>query len=322
MGGRDHRRQKGPADAATADWLLLALLVALGGTSFALIRTAVETVPPAAVSTLRLWVGAAMLYAVMRHAGRRFPPLIVRTAAGLRLHIVWAHMLAVSSIGYMIPFLIFPWAQQFVESGLAGVYMAFMPIWTLGLASLFANEPLTRTKLAGFALGLAGVLILMGPDVIAGAARSNILAQAALLLATLCYAVSVVISRRTPPVRPRVFACGTVLGAAILSTPILLATGVDCSTWSLAGAASVIALGVGPTGAAGLIIIILVKRVSAGFMALANYLTPVWAVGVGAALFHERLSWNVFVALAVILAGVAISQRRARKVLSQENTPR
>ena len=53
----------------------------------------------------------------------------------------------------------------------------------------------------------------------------------------------------------------------------------------------------------------LIRRAGAGFMALANYITPLWAVGLGALIFHERLDWPVFLALGVILAGVAISQR-------------
>jgi drug/metabolite transporter (DMT)-like permease len=306
--------RKGPAAAGPFDWLLLAMLVSLGGSSFALIRTAVSTIPPQAVAVGRLWTGAVLLYLMMRLAKRKLPPFIVKTDRGPRVHLVWAHMLGVSFIGYTIPFFIFPWAQRHVASGLAGVYMAFMPIWTLGLAYLFAHETMTPGKLAGFALGFAGVLILLGPDVISGVAGSDVLAQGGLLLATLCYAISVIISRRTPPIRPRVFACATVLGAAVLSTPALLLTDLHSQSWSVASVLSIIALGIGPTGLAGLIIIILIKRAGPSFMALANYLTPLWAVAVGAALFQERLEPQALLALAVILVGVAISQRKGKLV--------
>lgn len=322
MSARARRKNRGPAAALPLDWLLLAALVALGGSSFGFIRTAVSTIPPAVVSTGRLWVGAIFLFAVMRLARRRFPPLLVKGADGPRLHLSWASMLAVSAIGYTIPFFIFPWAQQFIASGLAGVYMAFMPIWTLGLAYLFANESLGRAKLAGFALGFSGVILLMGPDVVGGAAESSLLAQAGLLVATLCYAISVILSRRTPPIRPRVFACGTVLGAAIMSTPVLFFIEMHPEQWTIASMLSVVALGIGPTGLAGIVIIMLVKRAGAGFMALANYLTPIWAVMVGALVFGERLGLNVFFALAIILVGVAVSQRRKRAQISPQLPPR
>lgn len=309
MAARAARPFKAAGVARPADWLLFAVLVAIGGSSFAFIEIAVETVPPAVVAAARLWIGAAFLYAVMRRAGRKFPKFVVATKDGARLHLAWVSMLAVSLIGYAIPFLIFPWAQQYVESGLAGVYMAFMPISTMALASIYAGETLTRWKIAGFALGFAGVLALMGPDVIRGAARSDVLAQGGLLLATVCYAISVIISRRAPAIRPRVFACGTVLGGAILTTPALLFADLDPSRWALESMLSVIVLGIGPTGLAGLIIIILVKRVGAGFMSLANYLTPVWAVALGAVAFGERLDPSTFLALGVILGGVALSRK-------------
>lgn len=298
-----------PARAQPLDWLLLAALTGIGGFSFAFIRMAVSTMPPAAIAVGRLWVGAAFLYAVMRLAGRRFPPIIARTEAGWRLEPSWIAMMSVGAIGYVVPFLIFPWAQQFVESGLAGVYMAFMPIWTLGLAYVFAGEALTPGKLAGFTLGFAGVAVLMGADALSGAAQSSLFAQAGLLLATLCYAVSAIVTRRAPPILPRVFAAGTVLVAAIMASPALFFIQLDTDQWALSSLLSVFALGVGPTGISGLFIIIVVKRAGAGFMSLANYMTPIVAVAIGALLFHERLGPNVLVALCLILSGVAISQR-------------
>jgi drug/metabolite transporter (DMT)-like permease len=312
VGGRERRLVKGPAMARPLDWALLGLLVMISGSAFVMIREAVETIPPPAVASIRLWIGAALMYAIMRFAGRRFPPLIVKTEKGPRLHLSWAWMLAVSAIGYTGPFFIFPWAQQYVESGLAGVYMAFMPIWTLGLAFLFANEKVSAAKLIGFILGFAGVLILMGPDVIGGATRSSVLAQLGLLLATFGYGVSAVIMRRIPPIRPRVFTAGAILGGAVFSTPALFVTDLHADGWTLSGVLSLIGLAIGPTGIAGLIIIIIIKRAGAGFMSLANYLVPVWAIIMGALIFGERLDPRAFIALAVILIGVAISQHRPR----------
>jgi multidrug transporter EmrE-like cation transporter len=208
---------KGPADAGPLDWTLLAGLVAMGGSSFTFIRVALETAPPAVVSVGRLWVAALALYAAMRWKGRRFPPLFVRTKEGARPHRLWAWMSMVGFVGYTVPFLLFPWAQQFVPSGLAGVYMAFMPIWTLLLAALFADERLTTAKIGGFVIAALGVAVLMGPDAIGGVSGADLAAQAALLLATLLYAASAVMSRRAPPARRIVFSAGIVLSGAFFS---------------------------------------------------------------------------------------------------------
>ncbi len=305
-------RGAGPADAAALDWMLLAGLIVLGGSSFLFIHVALETAPPAIVTLGRLWIAALLLYGAMRLKGRRFPAILVRTTRGPRLHRLWAWMSAVGAVGYTIPFFIFPWAQQFVPSGLAGVYMAFMPIWTLVFAFLFADERLSGAKIAGFLLAAAGVVVLMGPEAHAGLSGSNVLAQAALLLATLLYAASAVMSRRAPPARRIVFSAGIVLMGAVFATPGLLLTPIHPENWSLASMASIAALGVGPTALAGVIIIVIIRRAGASFMALANYIVPVFAVVAGALLFGERLGIHVYAALALIFTGVAVSQHRTK----------
>lgn len=297
------------------DWLLLSVIVAVGGSAFAMIRTSVETVPPVVVTVVRLWIGAVVLYVMMARAGRRLPPLFARNSKTV-LHPEWVWMIVISIIGYVIPFFIFPWAQQFLESGLAGIYMAFMPIWTIGLAFFFAGESLAFRKLLGFAAGFVGVVILIGPGVIGSAASADILPQLAILLATLCYAAAAVITRRAPKIRPRIFATGTLIASAVLATPTLLFVDLHITGWSAASVANVIALGIFPTGIGGILLIILIQRTGAGFMALANYLTPLWAVAAGAILFDERLEITALLALAVILAGVAVSQS-GRKIETQ-----
>ncbi|MGE0182817.1 MAG: DMT family transporter [Parvularculaceae bacterium] len=314
------RHHSGPAAAGPAEWTLLALLIALGSSSFTFIHAAIETMPPQIVAVGRLWIAAIALYIIMRAKGRRFPPLLVRTKSGWRPHLLWAWMGGVGIIGYSIPFLIFPWAQQYVESGLAGVYMAFMPLWTLGLAYFFADEKLNARRIAGFLMGFAGVLILMGPELMnaeamRGVSGTSFAAQGGLLVATLCYAVSVVMSRRAPATRPRVFTAGIVLMGAAFATPSLLFTPLDPASWSAVSIASVFALGLGPTALAGIIIIMIIRRAGASFMALGNYVVPAVAVILGALIFHERLEPPVFLALAVILAGVAVSQSRKRPVI-------
>lgn len=309
------RRRAGPADVRGVEWALLALLIALGGSSFTFIHAAIETVPPSLVAVGRLWIAAIALYGVMRAKGRRFPPVLVRTKKGLRPHLLWAWMLGVGIVGYSVPFLIFPWAQQYVESGLAGVYMAFMPLWTLGLAFFFADEKLNAQRIAGFLMGFAGVLILMGPEALRGVAGSSLAAQAGLLLATFLYAASAVMSRRAPPARPRVFSAGIVLMGAVFATPALLFAPVEPAQWSIKSIASVFTLGLGPTALAGVVIIMLIRRAGASFMALANYVTPVVAVILGAVIYHERLDATAFLALGIILAGVAVSQRKSKPTI-------
>ena len=291
------------------DWLVFALIVIFGGSSFAMIEGAIDSIPATVIAQGRLWIATLVLYIMMRTRGRHLPPLLVKTSSGFRVRRSWKWMIAIGLIGNVLPFFIFPWAQQYVDSGLAGIYMAFMPIWTVGLAYFFAGESLTRQKLIGLALGVSGIVVLMGPDALKGLGSTNILAQLAILSATVLYATSAVIARRAPPIRPRVFTTGILLSSAVASLPVLFFFDLEVEHWTFAGIANVIGLGVFPTGIGGILIIILIRRVGAGFFSLVNYVTPLWAVALGALIYGERLAATSFAALGIILLGVAISQR-------------
>ncbi len=300
------------------DWLLLVSIILIGGSSFALIKTALLTMPPVIIAVGRLWVATIALLVFMVATGRRFPAFIILKNKKKNINPIWKYMIGVGSIGNTLPFFLFPWAQQYVPSGLAGVYMALMPIWTLGLAALFAGEALTGKKLTGFLLGFIGVIILMAPALKEGLGTTEfshtvIYAQLALVLATLLYATSAVIVRRAPEIRPRIFSAGLLLSAAVTATPALFLVSWQYDQWSFVSIASVLALGLLPTALGAIIIVIIIQRMGAGFMSYSNYLTPVWAIILGAILFHERLSLNVFIALAVIITGLIISQTNIRK---------
>jgi len=296
------------ADPKPVDWFCLVMIIAMGGSSFALIEKAVESLPPTIITVGRLWIGAIMMTAIVLGTGRRFPPLLVKEDGQNRIDRGWLCMIVIGGVGTTIPFYIFPLAQLHVESGLAGVYMALMPIWTLGLAAMFAGEALTGRRFVGFIIGFLGVLILMGPAVFGDATQTNLLAQLGLVVATLCYAGSAVITRRAPAIRPRVFAAGSLLSAAIVATPGLLFTDWRLEQWELTGILSVFGLGIFSTGLGAFLIVVIIQRVGAGFMSFSNYITPVWAVILGAILFNERLSPNVFIALGVVIVGLAVSQ--------------
>lgn len=296
----------------TLDWFILTVITIIGGSSFAMIRGAVDTIPPILVALGRMWVGAFVIFILMKSSGRHLPALFENKRGSLGITSAWKHMIAIGVVGTTIPFFIFPWAQQYIDSGLAGIYMAFMPVWTLALAFFFTDETITTRKLVGFAAGLVGAIVLIGHDAISDAATTSLLPQLSILLATLLYATTAILVRRAPTIRPRIFAAGTLLSSAVFATPGLLFVEIDPQSWSMSSLLSLVGLGIGPTGLASYLIIILIKRTSASFMALANYVTPFCAVAMGALLFNERLALQSYIALAIILAGVAFSQSRSR----------
>ncbi|MEM8986758.1 MAG: EamA family transporter [Pseudomonadota bacterium] len=290
------------------DWALLLSIVIMGGSSFALIRLAIDAAPPVWVGAIRLWIAAGLLYVLMRASGRRLPPFFIKDKDGdWRMEPKWRSMSAVGVVGGALPFMLIPWAQQYIDSSLAGIYMAVMPLSTVGLAYIFADETISLRKAAGFCLGFVGILILMGPSALAQAGRGNFLAEAAILCAANLYAIASIITRRAPEMSARSFAAGSILVGAVFATPPVIWVSPP-TDFSFSSGAAIVALGLFPSGLASISIISLVRSAGPGFMSLSNYLTPLWAVALGIIFFTESLSSNAVIALAVIFSGLLISQ--------------
>ena len=291
-----------------AEWGLLLALVALWGSSFMLVRVSLDAFTPVAVTAGRLLIGAGVLLLVLLATRRRLP-------AGWRN---WAFFGAMAVIGNALPFFLIAWGQKDIPSGLTGILMAVMPLVVLVLAHFFvAGEKLTSRRLAGFALGFAGVVALTGPEAWAALVgrEAALLSQLAVLSAAVCYGVAAIVARRGPPLN------AVVTGAAVLSIAgILVGLGLLAGASGRGAAAAVhhpvgllpglalAALGALSTGLATVVYFTLVARAGPTFLSLINYLIPVWAVALGALALGERLPARAFAALALILAGVVLAR--------------
>ena len=139
------------------DVLLLLLLGAILGSNFMMTKISVQYLPPMFVVSFRLAVAAALLIVMMKAAGLSLPK-----------GDVWIPLIAAGVIGLTIPFSLLAWAQQKVDAGLAAILMATMPLFTLLLAQLFTkDEKPNRYSIGGFAIALAGVIVLFGPEKLA-----------------------------------------------------------------------------------------------------------------------------------------------------------
>ncbi|MFN7087858.1 MAG: DMT family transporter [Burkholderiales bacterium] len=285
------------------DWVLLAALVVLWGSNFMFIKIGVASVPPATLVAARLAIGALILVAVVRAQRLVFPP------PGK----IWAAYTMVAVVGNCLPFWLITWGQTSVDSALAGILMAIMPIATLVLAHFFAHEPMTRLRAFGFVLGFAGIVVLTGPEALAGlgGSASRILAQLAILAGALCYATQSVIVRVKLQGDVMVASAAIIGIAAAISLPLALA--VD-RPWQLAPDASsvyaVIWIGIGPTAIATLAYLKLIASAGPTFMSLVNYCVPVVALFLGVALLGEAPGANAYAGLALILSGIAVSRLR------------
>lgn len=288
-----------------AHWLLLACLVAMWGSSFAFTAVALTALPNESIVFLRLVLGVLVLFGFFLALGRRFP-------ANRRL---WGFFVVMGLTGNALPFWLITWGQQSIDSGLAGILMSIMPLTTLVLAHFFvAGERLTLVRLGGFALGFVGIVVLIGPQALLELQGQGtaLLAELAVLGATLCYAINTIIARRRPPSDAVVAATGTMMFALLLVAPFGLATPIPVAdvTWS-AGLALAF-LGVVSTALATMLYFKLITAAGPTFVSLINYLIPLWALLVGVVFLNETPQWTALIGLVFILSGIAISESRRR----------
>jgi drug/metabolite transporter (DMT)-like permease len=291
--------------AASLRWLLLIAVVMLWGSSFALLKVAVATIPPVWVMALRLVIAGVALTGLLLILGGRF-------SSDLRS---WASFLAIAIIGNVIPFLLIAWGLKHIASGLSGILMAVMPLGVALLAHFFLpDEPLSWRKLAGLLLGFLGVVILLGPQRLLGLAPQGLSfwGQMAMIGGALCYSVQSIITRRMHTKGAMESAAAALSVAGIIG--LLLALAADPAGMAGASGASLTALaliGLLTTALATVAFFQLIKLAGASFASMINYLIPVFAVFVGWLFLHERLAASAFAGLAMILAGLFIVQSQS-----------
>ena len=277
-------------------------LVALWGTSFLIIAISVKTIDPLSIVFYRLVLGALVLALVVYARGETIP-------RELR---IWGGFLLMAIAGNALPFFLISWGQQTVNSGVAGMIMAIMPLMTMVFAHyLVEGESLNRYKIIGFSLGITGIAVLLGP-VFEGGGR-EFWSGLAIFTAATCYAVNAILIKRLPRFSPMVGACGVLIMATLIILPFWLLLAPENNSISQDSMMAVIWLGIGPTGIATIILFSVIDRAGPTFLSTINYLVPVVAFFCGAWLLSEPVSWLHLVALASILGGIGITRFRVNR---------
>lgn len=280
-----------------ANWLSIVLLGLIWGGTFMVVRIALDGYGPLTVACARTTLGALALLSLMVALKRPMPP-----------RNTWRPLLLIGVLNTALPFALLSWGQQYVPSAFAGISMAALPLFVLPLAHLFSDEKMSLNRALGVAIGFSGALVLIGPGVLRIGQGIEPLAQLACLTATLAYAISSVLTRRCPPIDSITMAAFTlVIGSAALLPITLAFEGVP--TW--VGARSGIAilfLGFVPTAFAALLRVQVIRTAGSVFMTLVNYQVPLWSMVFGWLILSEDLPFRFFIALGMILCGLAISQ--------------
>ncbi len=275
-------------------------LVLLWGTSFVFISISVETVAPVTVVFVRVLIAAVILTTVVFIKGHKFPATMRN----------WLAFLLMGFAGNVFPFFLITWGQLSVNSGIAGMIMAIMPLMTMLLAHYFVEgENLNRYKVIGFCFGLTGITILLGP-VFEGGGRA-VFGGIAIFIAATSYAVNTILVKRLPGFKPMVGAAGVMICASLIMLPFwLLQSTPSFDELSIRSINAVIWLGIGPTAIATLILFAVIERAGPTFLSTINYMIPVMAFFSGALILSEPVEMSSIFALAIILSGIALTRFR------------
>jgi len=280
------------------DLALLLLLSLLWGASYALIRVAVETIPPLTLVACRVTIAALLLQLVLARQGLALP----------RAPLIWRNFAIQAAMNGILPFSLIAWGEQRVDSGLAGVLNSTTPIFVFLFARIWSRqEPASLRQLGGTLLGLAGIVAIVGPTALAAGLGGDTLAQAAIVAATLCYAVAVLFGRNfagLPAIMP---AAGSTAVSALVMVPAAL---LIERPWTLPAPSwdSVLALvALGTCSTAGAFVIYFRLLGSLGSVGTAGvaYLRAAVSVAIGILFLGELPSWQVAGGLALVLVGVA-----------------
>ncbi len=281
--------------------LAFALVYVFWGSTYLGIRVAVESVPPALMAGTRFFVAGTLMLAYC--AGRGRAVRITRQEA-LRLGVIGVLLLTCSNV-------VLAWAEQFVPTGLAALIVSITPLWFLVIETwILRGDRISRAGLAGLALGICGIVILLWPKLSGATAldRAQALPATVLLAASLSWATGSVLSKRWHvSVDPFVASGWQMVFAGVVNISLGVVTGEAASAhWNARGIGAIAYLVVFGSWVGFSAYIWLLHHVPVPKVATYAYVNPVVAVFLGWLVLHERIDAYILAGSAIVIASVAL----------------
>ena len=284
---------------STRVWIAFLLLALTWGSSYLWIKIGLGSLTPLVLIAGRLLFGAAILAIVVAIARQELP----------RSPRMYGHLLVMSVINIVLPFTLITVGEQSIDSALASILNATVPLGVIVIAPLFLpDERITPGRIAGLAVGFLGVILLVAPDLM-NLGDSDLTGELMMLGASLSYACGGVYSRRNVRgLRPMVPALFQVTFAAVIV--LSLAALIDRPWESLSpdpeAIVAVVWLGILGSGLAYLCYFFVLQQWGATRTSMVAYLLPVVGIALGAVVLGDPITLNRLAGTALVLAGVAL----------------
>ena len=298
-------------------WALLLALALLWSLSFIFIKVAGEEIPVFTLVLVRVGIAALALHIFVLATGRvypRDPRMLIR-------------YVAMGILNNVLPFALIVYAMTSIGAGAASILNATSPIFALLVAHVVTDdEKVTPAKLIGILLGVVGVAAMVGPDAVAGL-QTEIMAAAAMLLASFFYGVAAVFGRSFRAVDATVSATCQLSASTLILLPIALI--VD-KPWTLplpstTALSSALALAISSTSVAYVIFYALIRRAGATNTILVTLLIPAGGMCLGWALLSEPFTaaearGMLLIGLGLMVIDGRLLRRAKRPALIEELT--
>lgn len=295
------------------NWLRFWALGLVWGTSFLWIKVAITEVSPWILVSFRTFFGAlGLAFLIFPRRNLAFLWRQVRPYLGVYVFIGFVNV--------ALPFGLISWAEQYIDSGMAAILNATVPLFTIIIAPLvLPDDRFSMPKLAGLVVGFIGVVILLSPDLKQGI-TAGLIGQAALLLATFSYAVGAVATRRYArdlPAELQAFLQLTMstimmwIFTLVVDRPLRMPA--LPITWL-----ALLWLGILGSCVAYLLYFSLIHSIGPTRASMVTYVLPLVGVMLGAFFLGEQLYWQSLAGGALILSGIAVVNARSLARLAAE----
>ena len=282
------------------DWTLFVAVALIWGSSFLLMDIGLEAFEPGLITLLRVGLGAAALWLV---------------PAAWSTHIDradWPRLVALSVVWVAVPYTLFPIAQQYINSAIAGMLNGAVPIFAAVVAIVMLRRLPRAATIAGLIIGFAGVVAISAPSV--GEGGTEALGVALVVIATACYGLAINIAAPIEQQYGSIAVMARMLALATLWTAPLGIVGATGSTFEWAPFLAIAVAGVVGTGIAFVFMGNLVGRVGSTRSSVLTYLIPVVALILGVVFRGDVVAPIAVAGVAMVIAGAVLASRRDTSV--------
>jgi drug/metabolite transporter (DMT)-like permease len=269
------------------------------GIPYLLMKVAVRDIPPTVIVCGRVLIGAAILIPIAIHQ-----KVLMDAIRG------WRYVLPYAIFEMMIPWILITNAEKKISSGLAGLLIATVPIWSTIFASMSGDKTVWHSKrLVGLVVGFVGLIGLVGYESIIGS--SDPLSIAMMLVTAMSYSFAVnMISQKLPDVSGIAINGLAMVFTAVAYLPLMILQFPEINTVSTESALSLIILGVFSTALAFISFFIVLKEIGPARASIGTYVNTAVAVVLGVLILSEPLTPGMIVGLPLVMIGSFLASRK------------